>query len=232
MTPPPRLPTDALVRALTRDLTPVRRLRGANTRAASWAALAAVITALATLAVGTRPDLSSRLSECSYVAESAALLTLFAAAARSTFRLSIPGLVPASLPAIAPAALAIWILHVAHRASGGVELAAVSCVSGLPCLARILALALVPTAIGVRMLRRAAPQHHGWTGLGLALAAGSLAVLGTQAICPRDAAEHVLAWHVVPVIAAALVGGALGRRLLCARPANGSHRWKSPRDSG
>jgi uncharacterized membrane protein YfcA len=44
--------------------------------------------------------------------------------------------------------------------------------------------------------------------------ARSLAMLGTQAVCARDAAGHVLAWHVMPVAAAALIGAAIGRRIL------------------
>ena len=83
----------------------------------------------------------------------------------------------------------------------------------------MLGLALVPAAMGMTMLRRAAPELRGWARLCLALAACSLAMLGTQAICARDAAGHVLAWHVAPVAATALVGAALGRRLLRARSA-------------
>lgn len=214
--PAPRPPqTDALVRALVRDLTPVHRLRGVDARAALWGGLAVACTVVLALAVGVRPDLAARLSARGAIAEAAALALVFIGATRCGFRLSVPGLVPGALATTIPAAaLTIWVLLIAQRWTGAGELAAMSWANGLPCVARLLGLALVPIAIGVRMLRRAAPQHRRWAGLCLALAAGSLAMLGTQAICPRDAAGHVLAWHVVPVAAIALVGAALGRRAL------------------
>lgn len=220
MTPaPPSPPTDALVQALVRDLAPVRRLRGVDSRAALWMAAATACTLVLTLAIGARPDLAARLADPGQLAETAALLLAFLGATRCGFQLSVPGLAPTALQAVVPAvALAIWILHIAERwSTGAAELAAMSWPGGLPCVARLLALALVPIAIGVRMLRRAAPGHRRWAGLCLALAAGSLAMLGTQMICPRDAAGHVLVWHVAPVAALALLGGALGRRALGTR---------------
>ena len=85
---------------------------------------------------------------------------------------------------------------------------------GLPCVWRMLGLALAPAVTGLIMLRKAAPRWRGWAGLCAVAAACSLAMLGTQAVCPRDAAGHVLAWHVLPVAAAALIGAAVGRRIL------------------
>ena len=221
MSAPPDPTTDALVRALAGDLTPVRRLPGVEARTAAWLALAALVTVLATLAIGVRPDLAHQLSEPSYLAEAAALAIAVVAAARCAFRLGVPGLPPTALASTVPAAAgALWALHVAQRwSSDGAELAAMSWTGGLPCVARLLALAIVPAAVAVVMLRRAAPQHRTWAGLCVAVAAGSFAMLGTQAICPRDTAGHVLAWHVAPLAAIALIGAALGRRLLRARPA-------------
>jgi hypothetical protein len=216
MTAPPSPTTDALVDALTRDLAPVRRLPGVATRTAAWLVLATLVTAPTALAIGARPDLAHKLSEPSYLAEGAALVVAFVAAARCAFRLGIPGLAPTALASTIPAvAWSIWALHVAHRwATSSAEFAAMAWTGGLPCVARLVALAAVPAALGVGMLRRAAPQQRGWAGLCVALAAGAIAMLGTQAICPRDAAGHVLAWHVAPLAATALIGAALGRRLL------------------
>jgi hypothetical protein len=95
-----------------------------------------------------------------------------------------------------------------------IELAAMSWDGGLPCIWRMLGLALTPAATGLIMLRKAAPRRRGWAGLCAALTASSLAMLGTQAVCARDAAGHVLVWHAMPVAAAALIGAAIGRRIL------------------
>lgn len=214
--------TDALVRSLTSDLTPVRRLRNVNTRTAWWVGLAALCVALGTFALGPRPDLARKLSDAAYLAESAALVAVFVSAARCAFRLGVPGLEPTTLAWTVPAAAwALWVLRVASRWSAGgmaIELAAMSWGGGVPCIWRMLGLALAPVATGLIMLRKAARWRRGWAGLCTALAASSLAMLGTQAVCVRDAAGHVLAWHVMPVAALALVGAAIGRRTLRPTP--------------
>jgi hypothetical protein len=213
-----RPPTDALIRALTSDLTPVRRLRNVNTRTTLWVGLAALYVALGTLALGPRPDLARKLSDVGYLAESAALIAVLVSAARCAFRLSIPGIEPTALAWTVPAAAwALWVLRVASRWSAGgvaVELAAMSWIGGLPCIWRMLGLAIAPAATGLIMLRKAAPRRRGWAGLCAVLAACSLAMLGTQAVCARDAAGHVLAWHAMPVAAIALVGAVAGRWIL------------------
>jgi hypothetical protein len=215
---PQRPTTDALVRSLTSDLRPVRRLRNVNTRTALWAGLATLCVALGTFALGARPDLARKLSNAGYLAESGALVVMFVSAARCVFGLGVPGLEPTTLARTVPAAAwALWVLRVASRWSAGgmaIELAAMSWGGGLPCIWRMLGLALIPAATGLIMLRKAAPQRRGWAGLCTTLAACSLAMLGTQAVCARDAAGHVVVWHMIPVAAAALVGAAIGRWIL------------------
>jgi hypothetical protein len=210
--------TDALVRSLTSDLVPVRRLRNVNIRTALWAGLAALCVALGTLALGARPDLARKLSDVGYLAESAALVAVSVSAARCAFRLGVPGIEPTALAwTVLAAAWALWVLRVASRWSAGgmaVELAAMSWVEGLPCIWRMLGLALAPAATGLILVRKAAPWRRGWAGSCAVLAACSLAMVGTQAVCARDAAGHVLAWHVMPVAATALLGAAIGRRIL------------------
>ena len=210
--------TDALVRSLTGELTPVRRLRNVNLRTALWAGLAALCVALGTLSLGPRPDLARKLSDAGYLLESAALIAVLVSAARCAFCLGVPGIELTALAWPVPAAAwALWVLHVASRWSANgrvVELDAMSWVGGLPCIWRMLALALVPAATGLIMLRKAAPRQRRWVGVCMVLAACSLAMLGTQVVCARDAAGHVLVWHAAPVAAAALVGATLGRRIL------------------
>jgi hypothetical protein len=214
----PPLTTESLIRALARDLPPVRRLGNVNTRTACWAVLAVLAVALGTLALGARPDLAQKLADPSYLAESAALVAMFVCAARCAFRLGVPGIEPTALALTLPvAAGAIWLLRIASRWSSdgiAVELAAMSWRGGLPCIARMLILALVPAAAALILLRRAAPRRLGWAGLCTMLAACSLAMLGTQAVCPRDAVGHVLVWHVAPLAAIALAGAAVGHRFL------------------
>ena len=154
---------------------------------------------------------------CASIAIATPTIAVFVSSARCAFRLGVPGSEPSALAWTVPAAAwAIWMLRIASRWSAGgmvVELPAMSWVGGLPCIWRMLGLALAPAAMGLILLRKAAPWRRGWAGFCAVLAACSLAMLGTQAVCARDAAGHVLAWHAAPVAAAALVGAAIGRRI-------------------
>jgi hypothetical protein len=200
---------DQLVRALVAELAPVRRLPRPSIRAARWAGLAALSVALGAWLLGLRPDLLHKLSEPAYLAQTAALIAIAGAAATAAFRLAVPGAARAA-PVVPVLAGLTWLVVVARRSGLDDDAAALAWRTGLPCVARVVGLASAPAAAVIVLLRRAAPHDRRWIG-GLALlAAAALAALGTQAVCARDQAAHVLAWHVIPVAAIALAGLAAG----------------------
>ncbi len=190
---------DELVHALVGDLAPVRRLRGATVRAAAWAALATGYVALGTCVLGPRPDLARVLRVPAYLAEAGALIAVAAAAAIAAFQRAVPGAERPLARGLACGALIAWIGAVALRWSG------MQWAPGWTCVARLIALGGAPAIASIVMIRRAAPLERAWTtGLAI-LAAAALAMLGTQAVCARDAADHVLVWHVVPVVIAVAI---------------------------
>ncbi|HEU4733419.1 MAG TPA: NrsF family protein [Kofleriaceae bacterium] len=197
---------DELIGALVADLTPVRRLPGAGARAGLWAGLAIAWVGLCAAALGTRPDLASKLREIGFLAENAVLAGVFAAAARWVFQLALPGAAPSVPVQLAPAlGFAAWVVALAARAAAAGP-GAIAWTAGLPCAARVAGLSLAPAAALFVMLRRATPAARGWSGL-LALASpGALAVIGTQLVCAKDAPGHILVWHAGPLVAVALVG--------------------------
>jgi len=205
---------DELVRRLVRDLRPVRRLCGFEWRALLWAAVALGWMALVCAAIPARPDLERRLGDGWFLAEGAALVTLFVAAARSAFRSSVPGLGGVrSLPLVA---LGAWVALVALDPSGaGLAVVPPSFfLPGSPCAWKTIILIFAPALSAFVMLRRAAPLREGWTGLFALLACGALAMLGTQVVCRNDSLRHVLIFHVGAVLAAAAAGVAAGRLFL------------------
>ncbi len=205
---------DELVRRLVRDLRPVRRLRDFEWRALLWAAVALGWMALVCAAIPARPDLARKLGDGWFVAEGAALVTLFVVAARSAFRSSVPGLGGARwLPLVA---LGAWIVLVAVDPSGaGLGTAPPRFfLPGSPCAWKTIVLVFAPALSAFALLRRAAPLREGWTGLFALLACGALAMLGTQVVCRNDSLRHVLVFHVGAVLVAAAVGVAAGRLFL------------------
>lgn len=206
---------DVVIQSLVAELTPVRRLRSAGTRASLWAGLAIGCVALGCYGLGTRPDLSHKLSEIAYLTESAALIAIFALAARCAFQLGVPGSEPSARLQLAPAlAGLVWVILVARRWPAEPGIGAMSSMEGLRCIARIAGLAVVPIIAIFVMLRRGAPRARGRTGILALVSATALAVVGTQLICAKDGAAHVLVWHTGPVVFAALVGITAGRALL------------------
>jgi hypothetical protein len=205
---------DELVRRLVRDLRPVRRLCGFERRALLWAAVALGWMALVCAAIPARPDLGRKLGDGWFLAEAAALVTLFVASARSAFRSSVPGLGGVrSLPLVV---LGVWVVLVGLDPSGASLATAPPrfFLPGSPCAWKTILLVFAPALAAFAMLRRAAPLREGWTGLFALLACGALAMLGTQVVCRNDSLRHVLIFHVGAVLAAAAVGVAAGRLLL------------------
>jgi hypothetical protein len=196
--------TEQLVQTLSSDLRPVRRLPGAGVRALSWAGLAVVCVAVGAAAVGLRPDILQKAHDFGFLARGLLLLAVSALAARSAFRLGVPGEQSARWLPIA-AALA-WAGLVA---AGGLDGAS----TGWLCIARIALFSLVPAAAAFVMLRKAAPLSAGWTGAMALFATASLAMLGTSLVCPKDAPAHLLLWHLAPALLVALLGAQLGRWL-------------------
>lgn len=208
---------EELIGSLVQELTPVRRLARADVRAACWAMSAFACVCLGTIALGARHDLTTKLLDRAYLADALALIAVSGFAAWSAFRSSIPGLDARVSSRAAPLfALFGWLFLLAaeQHATAGESLSRALHSPGITCVARMAWLAAIPAASLLWMLRRAAPLERGWTGMLALLASSALAMLGTQAICAKDSAAHVLVWHAVPVLLTALVGAQLGRIML------------------
>ncbi len=211
--------TDALVRDLVLDLEPVRRLRGAGRRTVVWGGLALVLVTLGTWVLGLRPDLFQRLADPAYLAETGALLFVFATASTSAFQLGVPGSDGGWTQRARPVAgLLAWALLVGVRHAGESSAARPLALQGLWCVATLVALGLTPALLALVMLRRAAPLQRGWAGWCALVSAGALAMVGVQAVCGKDDAAHVLAFHVVPLVVATVAGAAASLRLLDGKP--------------
>lgn len=91
---------------------------------------------------------------------------------------------------------------------------------GLRCLGLTLATAPWPFALLVHLSRRFEPRHPALTGAALGSAAGAWAAVMVELWCPLAEPTHVLAGHVLPVVALSAIGAALGGRLFALRRAS------------
>jgi hypothetical protein len=202
--------SEDLVRSLANELEPVRRLSSVEWRTAVWIAVAVCCAALGTWALGPRADLSAKLRDPVYLGESALLFLIFVLSARSAFHLSVPGAERSTQARALPiAGLLVWagLLAVNHPAE------AMAAPAGWSCVLKMICVVLTPSLAVLYMLRKGAPLSPGWTGWFGLLSAGSLALLGTRILCSKDGLQHVLFWHLAPLLLATFVGIHLGRWL-------------------
>jgi hypothetical protein len=204
-----------LIERLVLELKPVKRLRSPLRRTIQFACVAMAATVVAVSLGSFRADLALKLRNPAYLAESGALFVLFGAATLAALRSAVPGVRLGWASWLAGAAGGAWLLIVgAHYLAtpDALELA-----SGLACFRRTLALSALPAGVLLAMMRRAAPVDAGISGSLTMVASGALAVLGTRVLCAKDDATHVLAWHLAPVAAFALLGWFVGRIWLIGR---------------
>ncbi len=208
-------PRDDLIRELAEDLTPARRLAAPAPAASAWLLTGALAVAAITLATGPlRPGLARQLtSEPGFAVDLLLGVLAAGAAGWALMRLRIPGLAEgvraAALPLLLFAAWAGWQLIEWTQQVGPSSMLG----KRDDCVFEVVLFALPPLALGLWLVRRAAPLDRGLTGLVAGLGAGVLPALAMQLAC-MDAPLHSLGLHLAPVLLAGALGALLGRWLL------------------
>jgi hypothetical protein len=211
---------DRLIRDLTADLKPVRRLWRPSVRALVWLA-AVVAIALPLVWLADLPALRDRLSAAPdmWLAVAGSTLTAVLAAV-AAFRLSLPDAARGFALLPLPAALLwlgasgfgclrAWIIPETH-------VAVLS--EARDCLIFIVALSLPLSVLIFAMLRRACPLQPGLTAALAGLASAAAAATLLNFFHPFDAAFTDLAAHVVAVGIVIAANRALGGWLLASPP--------------
>lgn len=86
--------------------------------------------------------------------------------------------------------------------------------TALACLTSIMALAVLPLWVAIRMFRNAAPTRPAMTGALLGLAAGAGVASGYALHCTEDSPLFYMVWYVLGIVAVAGIGAIAGNRLL------------------
>jgi hypothetical protein len=209
--------TDELVAALSRHVEPVdhRVIR----RTVSLALVAAVVFALGLIAVwfGLRADVMTARAAMFLGAKAAFAMAIIGIASIYLLRLARPGgehktaSIWAAVPFGAVILLAIVSLGSApsshwDRMMLGDE--------WLECLLSIPIIAIVPFAILVWAVRKAAPTHLVRTGAFTGLVAGGISALAYALHCTSDSLPFVAVWYGGTIVLCTVAGAALGPRLL------------------
>jgi len=205
--------TDQLIASLAQETAAIKpvRLRVLIMRwLGGFAAYALALIAC----TGTRADLADAMTRPFFALEILLLAGLIASTALTAAVLSFPdhyqrqtiawlpvplGLAFAALMAIASLTSPATIVAVAH---------------GPECLSCIALYALLPGAFLFWQMRRMASTQTSLAGATAVIAAFSMGALALRLKEPTDYIPHLLQWHYLPMLAAAVLGVALGKWLL------------------
>lgn len=200
--------TERLIHELAAKGQPVRRIAHPVISLLRWMLVAVVCLGVGILALGPRPDLEAAFQNPTSLVVGLLTLALGASAAFSAFTMSVPGMDRRWLRAVPAVILSLGIVVLAFSA---VAVENPHAGLGIVCVARIFALAALPNALLLTMLRKSAALHAGTAGVFATLSAAALGTFGVQLVCVHDDPLHILVWHFVPMMFLCGAGFLLGR---------------------
>jgi hypothetical protein len=209
--------TDELIAALSRNVEPVDR--GLIRRTVGLALVTAVGLALGLMAVwlGMRADLMTARAAVFLATKVGFAIAIIGIASIYLLRLARPG----GERQAAPLWVAVPFAAVILLAAVSLGSAPSSHWSGmvlsdewLECLLSIPVIAIVPFAILVWAVRKAAPTHLVRTGAFTGLVAGGISALAYALHCSSDSLPFVAVWYGGTIVLCTLAGATLGPRLL------------------
>lgn len=207
--------TEQLIRAMAADTTRARPV-GLVLPLALLAAAAAV-AAVFLPALGPRPDLGTALMQARVLVKQVFPLVLAVGAFGAALRLARPGM------GVGPWTAAIAAVPLLLGAAVAAELVALPPAEWMralvgetsrQCLALVSLMSLPLLGAALWALRRGASTRPTLSGAVAGLIAGGAAAAIYAMHCPEDSPLFYAVWYVLPMLAMAALGAALGRRWL------------------
>jgi hypothetical protein len=209
--------TDDLVAMLSANVEPVGRGLVVRTIAIAVAAGAALALGFVLVVLGVRADLTATRATAFLLLKVAFALAVIGMAMRYLTKLARPG----AERGMSPLAIAMPFAAIALLGAISLGIAPSShwnrMVLGdewLECLLSIPIIAIVPFAVTIFAVRRAAPTDLVRTGTVAGLAAGGISAMAYALHCTDDSFPFVAVWYGGTIVLCTLAGAALGPRLL------------------
>ena len=209
--------TDDLVAMLSANVEPVGRGLVVRTIAIAVAAGAALALGFVLVVLGVRADLTATRATAFLLLKVAFALAVIGMAMRYLTKLARPG----AERGMSPLAIAMPFAAIAQLGANSLGIAPSShwnrMVLGdewLECLLSIPIIAIVPFAVTIFAVRRAAPTDLVRTGTVAGLAAGGISAMAYALHCTDDSFPFVAVWYGGTIVLCTLAGAALGPRLL------------------
>jgi hypothetical protein len=209
--------TDDLVAMLSTNVEPIGSGRVVRTISIAVAAGAALAFGFMLVGLGVRADLTATRATVFLLLKVAFALAVVGMAMRYLTRLARPG----AERGISPLAIAVPFAGIALLGIINLGMAPSSHWNGmilgdewLECLLSIPIIAIVPFAVTIFAVRRAAPTNLVRTGAVAGLIAGGISAMAYALHCTDDSLPFVAVWYGGTIVLCTLAGAASGPRLL------------------
>lgn len=204
--------TDDLIRQLAAQ--PVPPAFNPLSAAGSMVVLVLLALGLFLFAFDLRADLAPALGQVQVLAKTALPLVLSVAALWLGLRSSRPEGQVALWPLALPAGVALLMVLTRLATADGPLLPELVGKTASACLVSISVLSVPPLAVGVYLLRGAAPVRPVLTGALLGIAVGAGIAAGYALHCAEDSPLFFVTWYGLGIAIAGGMGGFLGNRFL------------------
>lgn len=205
--------TDQLIASLASTATPKAPLL-LRTLCVRWVA-GFVLYAVVLIAItGVRPDFAAAITRPLFVAELVVLLALIISAAFSAVLAAFPDRHQRGKLIYLPLPLLLVFFAILSSAAMQTPPDIIPAAHGIECLSCISIYALLPGAWLLFQMRKLASTRPSTAGALALLATFSLGALALRLKESTDYMPHLIAWHYLPMFAAALIGVAVGRWML------------------
>lgn len=207
--------TDDLIQMMARDDTAPRALVPDLTRVLTAALICGVL--VTALVLGFRANMAEAMT--TPVTSMKWLLPLLAGAVGLAAAVRLARPVTQTTPSLwlgagLGFAVAIWWGFAALNATPELLWPLIRGRSALICLSSVVAISVVPMALGLRCLSRGASLHPTRSGAALGLGVGGLAAAIYALHCDEDAPLFFLTWYTLGILIVTSAGALAGRRML------------------
>lgn len=207
--------TDQLINSLVDNSCAVKPFRSCGFWTGIWVVAVFFALFIGILLVGTRRDFDMVLHNPLLLTQVILLFIAGASAALATFRLASPQekVAPMTWGLIAlPSAITVGlILHCCYQTTMPELQHFMNWDMVWKRIKNFIYMAIIPIALMIYMIRRAAPVHTALIGYTSFLAVGTLAVAGCRFTCSIDSMAGNLLWHFLPIVTLSLIGYVIGR---------------------
>ena len=212
--------TSDLIRSLSTNVAPVKRLRSPWVRAGLWLLVSTAIVVVLTLLKGPRPQFFERMQDVTFAVGMGASLFTGVLAAVATFMLSLPDRSRAWVWLPVPPLL-VWLSQIGYQCfAGWVALppGAITVEGATSCLGTLALTSLPLALLLVYMLRHAALLRPMPVILVGSLAVSAMTCNALAMFHPLDPTVMVLGWNLGTGLLFLLIATLFGRRLSKRKP--------------